>query len=51
MLEQAAERGCGCPTPGGVQDQVGGSACGKELELDDPWGPLQHKPFYDSMTL
>ena len=28
MLEQAAQRGCGCPIPGGVQDQVG-------------WGPGQ----------
>ena len=26
--EQAAQRGCGCPIPGGVQDQVG-------------WGPGQ----------
>ena len=23
MLEQAAQRGCGCPIPGGVQGQVG----------------------------
>ena len=23
MLEQAAQRGCGCPVPGGVQSQVG----------------------------
>jgi len=22
--------------------------CGRRLELDDPWGPLQPKPFYDS---
>ena len=28
MLEQAAQRGCGCPVPGGVQGQVG-------------WGPEQ----------
>ena len=28
MLEQAAQRGCGCPIPGGVQGQVG-------------WGPGQ----------
>ena len=28
VLEQAAQRGCGCPVPGGVQDQVG-------------WGPGQ----------
>jgi len=20
------------------------------LELDNPWGPFQHKPFYDSIT-
>ena len=25
MLEQAAQRGCGCPIPGGVQGQVGWS--------------------------
>ena len=23
MLAQAAQRGCGCPVPGGVQGQVG----------------------------
>ena len=49
MLEQAAQRGCRCPIPGGVQGQVvwgpgqpglvphlevGGSACDKVLELD-----------------
>jgi len=28
VLEQAAQRGCGCPVPGGVQGQVG-------------WGPRQ----------
>ena len=28
MLEWAAQRGCGCPVPGGVQGQVG-------------WGPGQ----------
>ena len=28
MLEQAAQRGCGCPVPEGVQGQVG-------------WGPGQ----------
>jgi len=28
VLEQAAQRGCGCTGPGGVQDQVG-------------WGPGQ----------
>lgn len=28
MLEQVAQRGCGCLVPGGVQDQVG-------------WGPGQ----------
>ena len=51
ILEQAAQRGCGCSTPGGVQGQVGwGSgqpglvldlevgtpACGRGLELRDP---------------
>jgi len=28
VLEQAAQRGCGCPVPGGVQDWIG-------------WGPGQ----------
>ena len=51
MLIRAAQRGCGCPIPGGVQDQVGwgpeqpglvlnvevgGPACGGALELDGP---------------
>ena len=51
MLEPAAQRGCGCPVPGGIQDQVGwgpgqpglvldmkvdSPACGRGLELDDP---------------
>ena len=51
MLEQAAQRGCECPIPGDVQGQVGwgpgqpglvlygevgGPACGRGLELDDP---------------
>lgn len=25
--------------------------CGRGLELDDPWGPLLPKPFYDCMNL
>ena len=29
--------------------EVGGPACGRELELGDPWGPFQPKPSYDSM--
>ena len=63
VLAQAAQRGCGCLIPGGVQGQVGwgpgqlgfipdlevgGSAVSEELEHDDPWGPFQPKPFYDS---
>ena len=51
----AAQRGWRCPIPGGVQGQVGwspgqptvvldmevgGPACGRGLETDDPWGPL-----------
>jgi len=31
VLEQAAQRGCGCPIPGGVQGHVG-------------WGPGQPGP-------
>ena len=34
VLAQAAQRGCGCPIPGGVQGQVG-------------WGPGQHGPVPD----
>ena len=66
MLAQAAQRACGCPIPGGVQDQVGwgrgqpglvlnvevdGPAFGRELELHDHFGASQPKPFYDSMIL
>ena len=51
MLEQAAQRGHGCPVTGGVQGQVGwcpgqpglvpdlevgGPACGRGMELHDP---------------
>jgi len=46
VLEQAAQRGCGCPIPGDVQGQVGWGpgqpglvvgdpAQGRSLELDD----------------
>ena len=63
--ETAAQRGCACSIPGDVQGQVawgpgqpglvlnvevGGPACGRGLETHDPWGPLQLKPFCDSMT-
>jgi len=66
MLGQAAQRGYGCSIPGGVQGQVGwspgqpgrvpdldigGPACGRGLELDDPWGPFQPKLFCDSVIL
>jgi len=55
VLEQAAQRGCGCPIPGGVQGQDG--ALGKlvwwlgalpvagRLEHGDHWGPFQSNPF------
>jgi len=51
VLEQAAQRGCGCPVPGRVQGQigcgsgqpglvlngeVGGPGCGRGLEIHDP---------------
>jgi len=51
VLAQAAQRGCGCPVPGGGQGQigwvlgqpglvlnveVGGPACGGGVELHDP---------------
>jgi len=63
MLAQAAQSGFGCPVSGGDQSQVGwapgqpglalnvevgGPACGRGLELDDPWGPFQPNPFCDS---
>jgi len=61
-LEQVAQGGCGCPIPGGTQGQsgcgsgqlglvVGDPAHSRGLELDDHWGPFQHRPFYDSMIL
>jgi len=44
--------GWGPGQPGLVLDvEVGGPSPGRGLELDDPWGPLQPKPFYDSMFL
>ena len=63
---QEAQGGCGCPIPGGVQDQVGwdpgqpavvpdvevgGPASGRRLELNDSLGPFQSEPFCDSMIL
>ena len=63
-LAQAAKKCCGYPIPGGIQLQagwgpgqpglvfdmeVGSPACGRGLELDDPWSPFQPKPFYDTM--
>jgi len=34
VLEQAAERGCGCPFPGGVEGQVGWGPGQPDLVLD-----------------
>ena len=66
VLEQTAQRRCGCPIPGGVQGQVswgpvqpglvpdleaGGPVCGRGLGPDDSWGPFQPKPFCDSTIL
>ena len=31
--------------------EVDGPACNGGLELDDPWGPFQPKPFYDDLGL
>ena len=60
LLEQAAQRCCGCPIPGGVQGQVGwgpgqpglvlnvevgGPAVARGLEIHDPWGPFQPRTF------
>ena len=34
MLEQAVQRGCGCPVPGGVRGQAGGCPGQSDLVLD-----------------
>ena len=66
VLEQAAQRGCGYPIPGGVHSQVGWGPGQPGLVLirrlaalpeagrldpDDPWGPFQPKAFYDSVII
>jgi len=38
VLEQAAQRGYGCPIPGGVQGQVGGGPGHPGLVLDMEFG-------------
>ena len=44
--------GWGPGQPGLVPDlEVGGPACGRELELDDLHSPFQPKPFYNSVIL
>jgi len=59
---QVAQRSCGCPLPGNVQDQVGrglehpglvegGPAHGRGIGLDDQTGPFQPKPCRGSMVL
>ena len=59
-LEQVAQRGCGCPLPGGLQGQPGWGfeqpgleggvpAYSRGLELRDLKGIFQPKPFYDFM--
>jgi len=35
-LEQVAQRGCGCPTPGGIQGQAGCASRQPGLVVDDP---------------
>ena len=62
VLEQAAQRGCGCSIPGGVQNQDGWSpgqpgllshlrlvalSVRGGLKPDDPWGLFQPKSFHD----
>jgi len=60
-LEQVAQRGCGCPIPGGIQGQagcgsgqpgllIGDPAHSRGLKLDDHCRPFQLRPFYDSVT-
>ena len=40
--------GWGPGQPGLVLNgEVGGPACGRGLELCDPWGPFQPRPFCD----
>jgi len=57
-----AQRSCGCPNPKAAQGHTGwgpekpdllGSnpAHGRSLELYEPSGPFQHKPFCESMIL
>ena len=60
MLEQVAQRGCGCSHHGGVQGQAGWGfeqpgleggvpAYSSGLELDDLKSPFRPKPFCDSV--
>ena len=61
-LEQVAQGGCGCPIPGGIQDQagcgsgqpglvVGNPAHCRGLKLDDHCGPFQTRSFYESIYM
>ena len=58
---EGTRKGCGCPIPGGIQDQagcgsgqpglvVGDPAHGRGLELDEHCGPFQPRLFCDSMN-
>jgi len=60
VKEQVDWRGCWCPIPGDVQGQVGWKPGQPDLLLDlaagnpafgvdDPWGPFQSRPFYESL--
>ena len=62
LLEQVAQRGCGCPLPGSIQGQPGWvseqpgleggvPAYSRGLELGDLKGLFQPKPLYDSRIL
>jgi len=62
LLEQVAQRGCGCPLPGSIQCHAvwafeqpglegGIPAYSRGLELGDLQGLFQPKPFYDSMIV
>ena len=57
---QVLQRGCGCPIPGGTQDQagcgsgqpgllVGDPAHSRGLDLDEHCAPFQPRPFYGSI--
>jgi len=52
VLEQAAQRGCGCPIPGGVQGQVGWGPGQPAVELNVEFGgPACGRGFWSFVIL